>query len=73
MIAPVLPGAENLVKLLSGSVDYILVDRMNYHYADFIYRKHRLEEKLAGEYFAWISRNIRAECDRLGIDCTIVF
>ena len=73
MIAPVLPGAENLVKLLSGSVDYILVDRMNYHYADFIYRKHRLEEKLAGEYFTWVSRKIKAECDRLEIDCTIVF
>jgi DNA repair photolyase len=73
MIAPVLPGAENLMKLLSGNVDYILVDRMNYHYADFIYRKYRLEDKLAEEYFVRVSRNIRAECDRLGIDCTIVF
>lgn len=73
MIAPVLPGAENLMKLLSGAVDYILVDRMNYHYADFIYRKHRLEEKLTGEYFSRASRHIKAECDRLGIECTIVF
>jgi hypothetical protein len=73
MIAPVLPGAENLMKLLSGTVDYILVDRMNYHYADFIYRKYRLEEKLAGEYFSRASRDIKSECDRLGIECTIVF
>jgi hypothetical protein len=73
MIAPVLPGAENLVKSLSECVDYVLVDRMNYHYADFIYRKYRLEEKLAEEYFTWVSRKIRAECDSLGIDCTIVF
>jgi DNA repair photolyase len=73
MIAPVLPGAENLMKFLAGAVDYVLVDRMNYHYADFIYRKHRLEDKLAGEYFTRVSRNIRADCDRLGIGCTIVF
>jgi DNA repair photolyase len=73
MIAPVLPGAENLMKFLSGTADYILVDRMNYHYADFIYRKYRLEEKLAEEYFTWVSQNIRAECDCLGIECTIVF
>ena len=73
MIAPLLPGAEKLTELLAGTVDYILVDRMNYHYADYIYRKHRLEEKLADEYFTRASLNIRAECDRLGIGCTIVF
>lgn len=73
MIAPVLPGAETLMEFLSGTVDYILVDRMNYHYADFIYRKYRLEEKLAEEYFTWVSQIIAAECDRLGIECKIVF
>jgi DNA repair photolyase len=37
MIAPVLPGAEGLAGLLTGKVDYVLIDRMNYHYADWIY------------------------------------
>ena len=73
MIAPVLPGAENLMKFLAGFIDYVLVDRMNYHYADFIYRKHRLEGKLAGGYFTRVSRNLRSDCERLGIECTIVF
>ncbi len=73
MIAPLLPGAENLMKFLHGNVDYVLVDRMNYHYADFIYRKFRLEEKLAEEYFTRTSGKISSECDRLGIDCKIVF
>ncbi len=73
MIAPVLPGAEKLMELLAGSVDYILVDRMNYHYADHVYRKYRLEGKLTGGYFTWASQNIKSECDRLGIACTIVF
>ena len=29
MIAPMLPGAEDLVELLKGKVDYLLIDRMN--------------------------------------------
>jgi len=32
MIAPMLPGVEELAAQLSGKVDYVLVDRMNYHY-----------------------------------------
>jgi DNA repair photolyase len=42
MVAPVLPGAEGLAGLLNGKVDYVLVDRMNYHYADWVYRKYGL-------------------------------
>ncbi len=73
MIAPILPGAELLVDLLAGTVDYILVDRMNYHYADFIYRKHGLEEKMTDEYFTRLSMQIKSDCCRLGIECTTVF
>jgi DNA repair photolyase len=51
MIAPVLPGAEGLAELLRGNVDYILVDRMNYHYADWVYRKYGLEDTLTDDYF----------------------
>ena len=72
MIAPLLPGAEHLVELLEGSVDYILVDRMNYHYADAIYRKYRLEDKHTDAYFTWAGHRIKADSDRLGIECTIV-
>jgi hypothetical protein len=42
MIAPILPGAEVLANALEGEVDYIIVDHMNYHYADWLYRKYRL-------------------------------
>ena len=51
MIAPVLPGAEGLADLLKGKVDSVLIDRMNYHYADWVYRKYGMEDKLSGEYF----------------------
>lgn len=51
MVAPVLPGAEGLAALLKGKVDYVLIDRMNYHYADQVYRKYGLEDMLADDYF----------------------
>jgi DNA repair photolyase len=51
MIAPVLPGAEGLAELLKGKIDYVLIDRMNYHYADWVYRKYGLEDKLREDFF----------------------
>jgi DNA repair photolyase len=51
MIAPVLPGAEGLAKLLKGKIDYVLIDRMNYHYADRVYRNYGLEDKLTDAFF----------------------
>jgi len=51
MIAPMLPGAEGLRELLKGKVDYLLIDRMNYHYADWVYRKYGLEDKLTDDFF----------------------
>jgi DNA repair photolyase len=52
MIAPVLPQSEGLAAWLSGKVDYALIDRMNYHYADRVYRKHRLEYAMTDNFFS---------------------
>jgi DNA repair photolyase len=43
MIAPILPGAEGLLEELPGKVGHILVDRLNYSYANRIY----MEKKMA--------------------------
>jgi len=51
MIAPLLPKAQGLVALLSGKVDYVLIDMMNYHYADWVYRKHGLEFAMTPIFF----------------------
>ncbi len=51
MIAPVLPGAEGLAELLKGTIDYVLIDRMNYHYADRVYRNYGLEDALTDDFF----------------------
>jgi DNA repair photolyase len=45
MIAPLLPKAQALVSCLKGKVDYVILDKMNYHYADWVYKKYRLEKE----------------------------
>ena len=73
MIAPILPGAEDLVGMLEGIVDYNYVDRMNYNYADFIYKKYHLEDKRSDEYFDFVGQEIMYKCTQLGIECHIFF
>ena len=73
MIAPLLPGAENLIPILAGKVDHILVDRMNYRYADHIYKKYGMEDKLTDEYFERTGKMIEEQCQAEEIPCRIVF
>lgn len=51
MIAPLLPKALDLATRLRGKVDYVLIDKMNYHYADWVYRKFKLENAMTREFF----------------------
>jgi len=51
MIAPMLPKAEGLPNELRGKIDSVLIDRMNYHYADWVYRKHKLEHAMTENFF----------------------
>ena len=52
MIAPLLPKAESLAVQLNGKVDSVLIDRMNYHYADWVYKNHGLEYANTNSFFA---------------------
>ncbi|MDH7594329.1 MAG: radical SAM protein [Methanomicrobiales archaeon] len=58
MIAPILPGAEGLVELLRGKIDYVLIDRMNYRYADWVYRRYGLEEQRSDDFFRRMEREL---------------
>jgi DNA repair photolyase len=73
MIAPVLPGAEGLAEALAGKVDHIIIDRMNYHYADWIYSKNRMDTALSDEYFRKVSTEIADGCKKSGITCNVVY
>jgi DNA repair photolyase len=67
MIAPILPQAENLPEILSGKVDYVILDRMNYHYADWVYRKYGLEQFMTDDYFSRTEQELTTSFARLGI------
>jgi DNA repair photolyase len=69
MVAPLLPGAERLGELLKGKIDYLLIDRMNYHYADWVYRKYGLEDKRTEGFFQRTLRELEQACQESGIDC----
>ncbi len=51
MIAPLLARANGLVTQLVGKVDYVLIDKMNYHHADWVYREHGLEYAMTRRFF----------------------
>jgi len=73
MIAPLLPGAGELPTLLRGKVDYVLLDRMNYHYSDWVYRKYNLEAAMSDEFFLRTGKDLAAAFEKQGIDCRVVF
>ena len=73
MIAPILPEAEQLISRLKGNVDYILIDKMNYHYADWVYKKHKLEYALSEEFFQLNKIDLANACHKAGISNQILY
>ncbi|MGD0003091.1 MAG: radical SAM protein [Anaerolineaceae bacterium] len=69
MIAPMLPGAESLAEILAGKVDRVITDRMNYHYADWVYRKYGLTDKMTDDFFYRTERTLSSTFAKLGISC----
>ncbi len=69
MIAPMLPNAEDIAEILAGKVDYVLLDRMNYDYANWVYRKYGLEEKMTDDFFYRTERKLSSAFAKLGISC----
>jgi DNA repair photolyase len=69
MIAPILPHAESLAEMLADKVDYVRLDRMNYHYADKLYRQYGLEEFLNDEYFSQTVETLTSGFVAAGVSC----
>jgi DNA repair photolyase len=69
MIAPMLPGAEGLVDVLKGKADHVLIDRLNYHYADWLYKKHGMQGALEDQFFVQKGEELRAAFEKQGIHC----
>jgi len=73
MIAPILPGAGELVGALKGKVEYVILDRLNYHYADWVYKKYGLQRAMEDSFFSQKGEELRMAFKREGIPCQVVF
>lgn len=73
MIAPILPGAEGLVSELAGNADHVLLDRLNYHYADRAYKQHGMQWATEEGFFRRMGQELRTACERAGIPCQVLY
>jgi DNA repair photolyase len=73
MVAPMLPGVEGLADRLSGKVDHVLIDKMNYHYGDWVYRKHNLESALNNDFFFEKGKELALAFEKQGVECRLLF
>jgi DNA repair photolyase len=72
MIAPMLPGAEGLADMLAGKVDSVRIDRLNYHYADWVYKRHEFQDFMQPDYFSSTGRAICTALEKRGIECEMI-
>jgi DNA repair photolyase len=73
MVAPILPGADDLVNSLKGKVEYVIVDRLNYHYADWAYKKYGMLWAMEDIFFLHKGEELRSAFEREGIPCRMVY
>jgi DNA repair photolyase len=73
MVAPLLPGAEGLVSALKGKVEYVILDRLNYHYADWAYKRYGIQWAMEDGFFLQKGEELRMAFEREGIPCQILF
>jgi len=73
MVAPMLPKAEGLATTLRRKVDYVLIDRMNYHYGDWVYREYNLESAKSDDFFFLRGKELASTFEKAGIECQVLF
>ncbi len=72
MIAPMLPNAEGLAAELRGKVGRVLIDRMNYHNSDWVYREHKLESAMSDDFFFHKSKELASAFEKDYIECQVL-
>lgn len=73
MIAPLLPGSDGLIEELSGKVDHILIDRLNYFYANRIYMENKMEWAKEDPFFIQNAEELKEGFERKGIPVRVLF
>jgi DNA repair photolyase len=74
-VGPMLPlDPAQLVSMLEGIVDEVLIDRMNYpNKVKAIYRQARLESYLEDDYFTFFGRDLKDRFEKIGVPVTLCF
>ena len=73
MIAPLLPGAEKLPAMLKDSADHVLVDRLNYHYADRVFKKYGMQWAMKDTFFREKGAELKKAFEKNGTPCQVLF
>jgi DNA repair photolyase len=73
MIAPILPGAEGLIEELPGKVDHILIDRINYFYANRTYLGNKMEWAREDSYLIQTAEELKEGFRRKDIPVQVLF
>ena len=73
MIAPLLPGAEKLPALIGNNVDHVLVDRLNYHYADAVYKKFGMLWAMKDSFFREKGAELKKAFEKNGVPCQVLY
>ena len=73
MIAPLLPGTDGLLAELPGKVDHVLIDRLNYFYANRIYSENNLEWAKENSFFVQQAEELKEGFERKGIPVRVLF
>jgi DNA repair photolyase len=73
MVAPILPGAEGLVSALKDKVEYVIVDRLNYHYADWAYKRYGMQWAMEDGVFSQKGEELKTAFESGGIPCQMAF
>lgn len=73
MIAPMLPKNSRLVEALADKVDHVRIDRVNYNYANSLYKEHNMDWAKESSFFNKESNALKSGFDRLGVSSEIIF
>lgn len=73
MIAPLLPGAEGLPALIKNNADHVLVDRLNYHYADRVFKKYGMQWAMKDSFFREKGEELRKSFEANGVPCQVLY
>jgi DNA repair photolyase len=73
MIAPILPCPERLIEELADKVDHVLIDRLNYFYANRIYMENNLEWAKEDPFFIQKAEELKEGFEKKGIPVQVFF